>query len=99
LTGWAQVNGGRNLSVNDKAALDVWYVNNASLRLDVKILAQTALFLLRGERVTAAASGHFWDDAKKAGTKRPPYRGRGATVVGTAISGLRKYHSHDCSRR
>ena len=38
LTGWAQIKGGRELSVADKAALDVWYVRNASLRLDLQIM-------------------------------------------------------------
>ena len=56
LTGWAQVNGGRTLSVNDKTALDIWYVKNASLWLDFKILMRTALFVLRGERTTAAST-------------------------------------------
>jgi lipopolysaccharide/colanic/teichoic acid biosynthesis glycosyltransferase len=57
LTGWAQINGGRDLSVSDKSALDAWYVSNASLWLDVKILLQTALFVIRGERVDEAGPG------------------------------------------
>jgi lipopolysaccharide/colanic/teichoic acid biosynthesis glycosyltransferase len=40
LTGWAQIKGGRHLSREDKAALDLWYINNASLSLDLLILAQ-----------------------------------------------------------
>ena len=60
LTGWAQVNGGRNLSVNVKTALDIWYVRNASLWLDVRILLQTALFVLFGERIPAVSTG--WRD-------------------------------------
>jgi lipopolysaccharide/colanic/teichoic acid biosynthesis glycosyltransferase len=56
LTGWAQVNGGRDLSVDDKNALDIWYVKNASLWLDAKILLQTASVVLRGERGKAAAT-------------------------------------------
>ena len=53
LTGWAQINGGRDLSVEDKAALDVWYLKNASLWLDLKILLKTIVMVLmvgRGER-------------------------------------------------
>jgi hypothetical protein len=50
LTGWAQINGGRDLSVKDKTALDVWYVKNASLWLDVKILLQTVVRFGRVER-------------------------------------------------
>jgi lipopolysaccharide/colanic/teichoic acid biosynthesis glycosyltransferase len=64
LTGWAQVNGGRNLSVNVKTALDIWYVRNASLWLDAKILLQTALFVLFGERMPAMRTG--WRDLSDA---------------------------------
>jgi lipopolysaccharide/colanic/teichoic acid biosynthesis glycosyltransferase len=49
LTGWAQVHGGRELTIEDKAALDEWYINHASLRLDARILLQTTIMLLRGE--------------------------------------------------
>jgi lipopolysaccharide/colanic/teichoic acid biosynthesis glycosyltransferase len=50
ITGWAQVNGGKLLSVEEKTALDEWYVREASLRLDLRILYLTLLFLFRGER-------------------------------------------------
>lgn len=49
LTGWAQVNGGRALSVEDKCALDLWYVQNASLRVDFTVVLRTVRVLLRGE--------------------------------------------------
>jgi lipopolysaccharide/colanic/teichoic acid biosynthesis glycosyltransferase len=51
LTGWAQVNGNTRLSDQDKVALDLWYVANASLWLDIKILLLTLKMLLTGERV------------------------------------------------
>jgi len=38
ITGWAQVNGRNALSWQDRLALDVWYVDNRSLRLDLNIL-------------------------------------------------------------
>ena len=41
ITGWAQVNGRNTLNWDDRLALDVWYVDNRSSALDVKILAQT----------------------------------------------------------
>jgi lipopolysaccharide/colanic/teichoic acid biosynthesis glycosyltransferase len=41
ITGWAQVNGRNALSWEEKFALDVWYVDNRSLWLDVRILALT----------------------------------------------------------
>jgi lipopolysaccharide/colanic/teichoic acid biosynthesis glycosyltransferase len=50
ITGWAQVNGGVNLSATEKDALDVWYICNASLALDLRILGMTLLSLLRGDR-------------------------------------------------
>lgn len=41
VTGWAQVNGRNAISWEDKFRLDVWYVDNQSLWLDVKILFLT----------------------------------------------------------
>jgi lipopolysaccharide/colanic/teichoic acid biosynthesis glycosyltransferase len=55
LTGWAQVNGGRDISPEDKAALDIWYIVNASLWLDISILLRTLVMLILGERVNRSA--------------------------------------------
>jgi lipopolysaccharide/colanic/teichoic acid biosynthesis glycosyltransferase len=41
ITGWAQVNGRNAISWEEKFRLDVWYVDNQSLRLDLKILWMT----------------------------------------------------------
>ena len=41
LTGWAQINGRNNLSWNEKFNLDIWYVDNWSLTLDIKIFFLT----------------------------------------------------------
>ena len=41
ITGWAQVNGRNSISWEDKFRLDVWYVDNQSLWLDLKILFLT----------------------------------------------------------
>lgn len=60
LTGWAQINGGRRLSINDKAALDLWYVKNASFRLDLRILLRTARTVLFGEHVDTRAIREAW---------------------------------------
>jgi lipopolysaccharide/colanic/teichoic acid biosynthesis glycosyltransferase len=43
ITGWAQVNGRNNLSWEDKFNLDVWYVDNQSFLLDIKILLLTVV--------------------------------------------------------
>ena len=58
LTGWAQIKGGRQISPADKAVLDVWYVRNVSLALDLKILLGTVPMLIFGERVTETAIIH-----------------------------------------
>ena len=65
LTGLAQVRGARNISPEDKNALDIWYVRNASLWLDVKILLQTPVVMTRGERVD-----HYTLCAARAGLER-----------------------------
>jgi sugar transferase EpsL len=41
VTGWAQVNGRNAISWEDKFALDVWYVDNQSFYLDIKIILMT----------------------------------------------------------
>jgi lipopolysaccharide/colanic/teichoic acid biosynthesis glycosyltransferase len=49
LTGWAQIKGGRSLSAADKGPLDLWYVQNISLTLDVSIILGTIPIILFGE--------------------------------------------------
>jgi lipopolysaccharide/colanic/teichoic acid biosynthesis glycosyltransferase len=51
ITGWAQVNGRNNLSWEEKFRLDVWYVDNWSLSLDVKILLKTFWKVLTREGI------------------------------------------------
>jgi lipopolysaccharide/colanic/teichoic acid biosynthesis glycosyltransferase len=53
LTGWAQVNGGRQLSLPDKGALDFWYIENAGPLVDAKIIFLTLRFVLGGEKPPA----------------------------------------------
>jgi lipopolysaccharide/colanic/teichoic acid biosynthesis glycosyltransferase len=69
LTGWAQVRGGRVVSVADKTALDLWYVRHASLGLDLKILAATVPMILFGERVDAGAVRLAWRDLRALGVR------------------------------
>jgi lipopolysaccharide/colanic/teichoic acid biosynthesis glycosyltransferase len=49
ITGWAQVNGGKLITPEEKNALDEWYVRNASLWLDLKIIVKTIVFMFGGE--------------------------------------------------
>lgn len=52
LTGWAQVNGRDHLSIEDKVALDIHYLNNQSLWLDVNILWLTMIKVIHREGVS-----------------------------------------------
>lgn len=56
ITGWAQVNGRNALTWEEKFALDVWYVDNWSLWLDIKILWLTILAVLTRRGISA--EGH-----------------------------------------
>jgi len=53
ITGWAQVNGRNALSWEEKFALDVWYVDNRSFLLDLKILWATAARVIRRDGISA----------------------------------------------
>ena len=56
ITGWSQVNGRNDQSWADKLAADVWYVDNRSMWLDLKILARMVVHVL-GRRGTSS-QGH-----------------------------------------
>jgi lipopolysaccharide/colanic/teichoic acid biosynthesis glycosyltransferase len=51
ITGWAQINGRNLINWNEKLQFDVWYVENWSLGLDMKILYMTMLKVLKREGV------------------------------------------------
>lgn len=53
ITGWAQVNGRNAISWERKLKLDVWYVDNRSFWLDVKILAETVACVFRRNGISA----------------------------------------------
>jgi lipopolysaccharide/colanic/teichoic acid biosynthesis glycosyltransferase len=48
ISGWAQVNGAKLVTKEEKEKLDEWYVRNASLWLDLRIAMMTINLLLRG---------------------------------------------------
>lgn len=56
ITGWAQVNGRNSISWEEKFGLDVWYVDNISFWLDIKILLLTVKKVLVKEGISA--EGH-----------------------------------------
>jgi lipopolysaccharide/colanic/teichoic acid biosynthesis glycosyltransferase len=54
ITGWAQVNGRNAISWQDKFALDIWYVDNQSFWLDMRILWMTVRKVLVRDGISAA---------------------------------------------
>lgn len=56
ITGWAQVNGRNAISWDKKFELDVWYVDNISFLLDVKILFKTIQKVIKSDGINAVDS-------------------------------------------
>jgi sugar transferase EpsL len=56
ITGWAQVNGRNTTSWAERLEMDVWYVDNRSLRLDLKILWRTLKVVVTREGVAEEGS-------------------------------------------
>ncbi|WP_407496730.1 sugar transferase [Pseudooceanicola sp. MF1-13] len=54
ITGWAQVNGRNAISWDEKFALDVWYVDNRTLCLDLKIIWLTIRKVIKRDGISAA---------------------------------------------
>ncbi|MDX1620183.1 MAG: sugar transferase [Nitriliruptorales bacterium] len=54
ITGYAQVLGRNSLSWPERIELDIWYIDNRSLWLDLRILARTVVALFRREGITGA---------------------------------------------
>ncbi|MEZ9269178.1 sugar transferase [Vibrio splendidus] len=53
ITGWAQINGRNAISWEEKFALDVWYVDNKTLWLDIKVLFMTVKKVFVKEGISA----------------------------------------------
>jgi lipopolysaccharide/colanic/teichoic acid biosynthesis glycosyltransferase len=56
LTGWAQVNGRNSISWEEKFKLDIWYVDNWTIQLDIKILFMTIEKVLKGDGISSGTS-------------------------------------------
>ncbi|OES44944.1 sugar transferase [Domibacillus iocasae] len=70
ITGWAQVNGRNAISWEEKFKLDVWYVENQSFWLDLKILFMTVMKVFKSEGVSQ--QGHV-TMTKFTGTKKDTF--------------------------
>jgi lipopolysaccharide/colanic/teichoic acid biosynthesis glycosyltransferase len=57
LTGWAQVNGRASLPWPERIELDIWYLEHASLRLDLRIIALSARMAITGHGLYRGESG------------------------------------------
>jgi lipopolysaccharide/colanic/teichoic acid biosynthesis glycosyltransferase len=57
ITGWAQVNGRASLPWHERIELDLWYVEHASLRTDVRILLRTAHMAVTGSGLYRGETG------------------------------------------
>ena len=56
ITGWAQVNGGKQITNEEKGDLDEWYIRNASPWLDLRILLLTCRYVFIGNRANMSPS-------------------------------------------
>jgi sugar transferase EpsL len=72
MTGWAQVNGRNALTWEDKFRYDVWYVDNWSLWLDIKILLSTAWKVITREGISQL--GHITAEEFIGSDKQEPPR-------------------------
>jgi lipopolysaccharide/colanic/teichoic acid biosynthesis glycosyltransferase len=61
LTGWAQVNGRASLPWPERIELDIWYLEHASLRLDLRILAVSARMAITGHGLYRGEAGGWRD--------------------------------------
>ncbi len=57
MTGWAQVHGRAALPWEERIELDIWYVENRSFALDLRILARTVWLLLTGQGLYTGERG------------------------------------------
>lgn len=58
ITGWAQVHGRNRIPWDDRLSMDVWYVDNANIMIDAKILVLTGIKVCTGDGVYA--KGNFF---------------------------------------
>jgi lipopolysaccharide/colanic/teichoic acid biosynthesis glycosyltransferase len=61
ITGWAQVNGRTSLPWPERIELDVWYVDNRSVLLDLRILVRTVRMLATGRGLYSEELRQGWD--------------------------------------
>ena len=76
LTGWAQIHGRNDTTWEARLALDVWYVDHRSLRLDLRILVATLSRVLRREGIQAVGTDTMPEVIGTSATIRPDTPGK-----------------------
>lgn len=74
ITGWAQINGRNALTWEEKFNLDIWYVDNRTLWLDIKIIAMTVWKIIKREGVNEPGQvtmTEFWGLQRDSGELTP----------------------------
>ena len=66
MTGWAQVNGRATLPWAERIELDLWYLEHASLRLDLRILARTVRMVVTGHGLYRGETGGWSEPPRDA---------------------------------
>jgi len=64
ITGWAQINGRQDIKLSQRIELDIWYVENLSLLLDIKIMFRSAIVVFCGTGIQQGQGPRTLDDLR-----------------------------------
>jgi sugar transferase EpsL len=91
LTGWGQVCGNTSLAFSQRFALDVWYIDHRSFLFDLRVIADTLLVVVRGERectsAVEAAERYVYSDRERARIRMEPRSHDLPAPVGRPVTG------------
>jgi lipopolysaccharide/colanic/teichoic acid biosynthesis glycosyltransferase len=73
LTGWAQISGRNALTWEEKFRMDCWYIDHASLGLDLWIISQTMIAVIRREGISAEGDATMPEFQGTPGSAGPPH--------------------------
>ena len=83
ITGWAQIHGGKLVTAEEKEKLDHWYISNATLWLDLRIIVMTLLVLMESDETSEEALA----DVEQAQKKNVPINNKAPLVVRAVTPG------------
>lgn len=93
LSGWAQVNGRNAISWEDRFNLDVWYVDNRSFWLDIKIIFLTVKKVVVRDGISAEGEATM---SKFVGTSKPQLAILGASGHGKVVADTAELLGYEC---